>query len=196
MDVINSYFKNLVFTKVDEKQGFIIYGAGVASGLGGGSKRYVLLFVPSHLAFTNRGRITDLPWQNLQTRQLTYSYRMKSQHWALQRDTSDFILEVKERHKNYSSYACRDLPFEILLLHDPQKKTLYQYRNRLTLAAALGMFNTVVNYVGETAPLMYMNTPDVAPPPVRQVPDRLPHFGNWFGSQSETNEIDDSYELL
>lgn len=147
MDLINFYFKDLVFTKVVEnKEGFAIYGAGISSGIGGGKKRYVLLFVPVSLAVRKQGKIQDLSWKNLQTRTLEESYKLKSQRWLMPKEVPDFLLSVKTRTKKYSTYVCDEIPFEILLLHNPRKKTEYQYRNKLTLSAAIDMFETIINY--------------------------------------------------
>jgi len=216
MDVFNSYFKDLVFTRVDEKQGFVIYGAGIATGLGGGHKRYVLLFVPNHLAFKTQSQISELPWQNLQTRDLTYSYRLKNQPWLMPRDAPDVLLEVRSRNKQYSTYGSSELPFEILLLHDSKKKTIYQYNNKIMLSAAINTFNGVFNYIGEIPSLLHTAGPAAAPPPVNPPPPQnpgvlqslnVPSIGNWFraGGDAEytssvpsdtPGDLDDSYELL
>lgn len=216
MDAFNSYFKDLIFTRVDEKQGFVVYGAGIATGLGGGYMHYVLLFVPSHLAFKTQSRINELPWQNLQTRNLTYSYRLKSQPWVMPRDIPDVLLEVKSRNKQYSTYISDDIPFEILLLHDSKKKTIYQYNNKINLSAAINTFNGVFNYIGEVPSILHTIGPATAPPPVNPPPVQnpgmlqslnVPSIGNWFraGGDAEytskvsadsTSNLDDSYELL
>ena len=182
-DILNSYFKTLIFTKIEEKEGFTVYGAGISSGLGAGKQRYILLFVPQHLATKNRAKINELQWKNLQTRELQYSYNMRKQAWKMDRDAKDIILEVKDRNKKYSTYIASGgeyFPFEILLLHNPKKKTIFQYRNRLTLSAAIEMFNSVFNYIGEN-----INTPSV---------------NNWFETSlpySPSNaSFDDTFELL
>lgn len=178
MEVINSYFKNLIFSKVDEKEGFVIYGVCVTSGLGGGTKRYVLLFVPKHLAFKPKARIHELAWQNLQTRELAYSYKLPQQRWTRPRDAYDEEIFVKDRNTKHSLYSC-SLPFEILLLHTPKKKTIYQYRNKLAISSALETFNAIFNYVGETSPFL------LRPPENINMP-----------SSSYVAQGDDAFELL
>lgn len=214
MEIFNACFKDLVFTRVDEKQGFVIYGAGIATGLGGGHSRYVLLFVPVHLAFKNQARIYDLPWQNLQTRNLAYSYRLKSQQWVLTRDIPDVLLEIRQRDKSYSTYAAEGFPFEVLLLHDPKKKTIYQYHNKIMLDAAISTFDAVFNYIGEVHSLLHTSGPAMAPPPVNNpslMPsamsstiDQIPSIKNWFRaggdanytSSVDTQNTDDSFEFV
>jgi hypothetical protein len=155
MDLLNSYFSNLVFSRIEEKEGFVMYGACIATGLGGGKRRYILLFVPNYLAVKNKSRIGNLKWQNLQSREITHSYDLPMQQWSIKRDAKDILLEVEKREKDSSSYKVStdnqidiDFPFEILLLHDPKKKTKFQYRNRLTLTGAIELFNCVFNYTG------------------------------------------------
>ena len=155
MEIFNACFKNLVFTRVDEKQGYVIYGASIATGLAGGHKQYVLLFVPSHLTFKTQARIHELPWQNLQTRNLIYSYRLKEQSWVLPRNIPNILLEIRSRNKQYSTYSAVGFPFEILLLHKPKKKTIYQYHNKIMLAAVISTFSAVFNYIGETPSLLH-----------------------------------------
>lgn len=161
MDLLNEYIKTLIFTRVDDKQGYAIYGAGIAGMFGGGKQRYILLFVPIHLATTNQARASDLPWQNLQTRNLTYSYRLKKQSWNPPQELPNPQFQVTERNNKYSIYhGPEGFPFEVLLLHDPKKKTKYQYHNHLSLYGVLETFNSVVNYIGEPqTPIGHQNQP-------------------------------------
>lgn len=172
MEYINAYFKDLIFTKVvDNKEGYAIYGAGISSGIGGGKMRYVLLFVPVEESYRKRGKIEELRWKNLQTRALGDSYKLKPQRWNIPRDVPDFLLSVQTRSKNYSTYTNPEIPFEILLLHNPRKKTEYQYRNKLMLSAAIDMFETIINYkqpevrypfVPPPSQITYHSTPDTS----------------------------------
>ena len=198
MEIFNKYFENLVFTRIEEKQGFVIYGAGIAAMFGAGMQRYILLFIPSHLAFKNQAKISELSWQNLQTRSLAYSYKLKAQSWNMARDVPDILLNVAERNKNYSTYKGNDFPFEILLLHDPKKKTSYQYHNKIMISAAVETFNAVFNYIGKSSPLLYTSGPEEAPLPVNLPPQtQNPIFplNNWFRTSDQTG-LDDSFELL
>ena len=218
MELFNECFKDLVFTRVDEKMDYVIYVAGISTGLGAGVQRYILLFVPKHLAFANQSRIEDLQWQNLQTRQLSYSYRLKKQPWAIPREFKDILLSIKDRKKAHSVYTAADdrFPFEILLLHDAKKKTSFQYHNKLTLTAAIDTFNAVFNYTGEMSQPMYAPGPMMGQSPANMLnpqygsntPAALPNIKNWFraGGDAEYTTstdfagsdkgLDDSFELL
>lgn len=161
MEIFNEYFGNLVFTQVDHKQNYVIYGAGVAAMFGGGSKRYVLLFVPSIYAHKKSARISELHWDNLQTRTFVGSYRLKNQEWVMPRHKDDVLLKVVDRTEKYSMYKAPNFPFEILLLHDPKKKTKYQYHNTLNLSAAVETFKAIINYKEDPQPVSY--TPPYTP---------------------------------
>nr|QBK86539.1 MAG: uncharacterized protein LCMAC102_03340 [Marseillevirus LCMAC102] len=189
MEIFNKYFENLVFTRVEEKEGFVIYGAGIAAMFGAGVQRYILLFIPSRLAFKNQAKISELSWQNLQTRSLTYSYKLKAQPWNIDRDGPDILLNVIDRTKNYSAYKGNDFPFEILLLHDPKKKTPYQHYSKITLSAAVETFNAVFNYIGKSPPLLYTSEPEKV-----QIQNPILPLNNWFQTLNQTD--DDSFELL
>jgi hypothetical protein len=150
MELLSKYLETLQFTRVEDKQGYAIYGAGIAGMFGAGKQRYILLFVPSHLATTNQARASELPWQNLQTRNLHYSYRLKKQSWNPPQELPNPQFRVMERKDKNSTYlGPPDFPFEVLLLHDPKKKTKYQYNNNLSLYGVLESFNSVFNYIGE-----------------------------------------------
>ena len=149
MEIFNQYFGKLIFTQVDQKGEYVIYGAGIAAMFGGGSKRYVLLFVPQQYAYQRQARISDLRWDNIQTRTFTGSYRLKNQEWVPPRHKADVLLSIVDRNKHHSLYKAPGFPFEVLMLHDPKKKTIYQYHNRLNVSAALEAFNTVINFKEE-----------------------------------------------
>lgn len=156
MDVFIPYFKNLTFTRIDEKQGYALYAAMIDSLLQNGSQRYVILFVPAHLAIKTHAKIHELPWQNLQTRTLVNSYRLRKQAWQSKRGLPDFEFEAISRDKNYTVYrGPSNFPFEVLMIHNPKKKTTYQYNNRMMLSSMLENFNSIFNYIGHTSPMDY-----------------------------------------
>lgn len=155
--IVNKYFENLVFTRLDKKstgdQDFFIYAAAIAGRFEDGTDRYVLLMVPSHLAVLARGKIHDLSWDNLQTRRIVLSQgkNLPKQSWKPSRDLPDVVLEVVQREETNSMYRARDFqnfPFDVLLLHNPIKKTKYQYRDRVTLSSCLESFSSSIVYRG------------------------------------------------
>lgn len=178
MDLINKYFTGLTFTRIDEKgtpdgTHFAVYGAGIAGMFGDGNALYVLLFVPAHLAVQTKGSISELPWENLQTRRLKYGYPLRKQSWKPPRNLPDPIFQVTERTAGYTSYhGPQGFPFEVILLHDPRKKTKYQYYNKITLSSALETFSSSFTYRGQVSPMEYTS-----------------------GAVTQ-NDFDDSFELI
>lgn len=147
MELINYYFSRLTFTQVDEKDNFVVYGACVASGLGGGRKRYILLFVPMRYRGARQIRIDEVRWSCLQTRELEGSYRLKSQQWTIPHEGEEYRFDIGRRTTGESIYYCHDLPsLKVSLLHDPRKKTKYQYHNRLLLKAMICLFRCVITF--------------------------------------------------
>jgi len=180
MDILNKYFEKLRFTRVDEKQTptgqrFAVYGAGIEGLFGDGRARYVLLFVPAHLAIKTQAHIHELPWETLQTRSLHYSYRLKGQPWH-PRNLPDPTLVITRREKTHSTYyGPQNFPFEVLLLHDSRKKTHLQYYDKMRVSAALETFASVFVYRGQVSPMEYTNDSPPGVPP---------------------SEFDDSFELI
>ncbi|MDB4769532.1 hypothetical protein OAG24_01065 [bacterium] len=153
MEILNQYFETLIFTKVDSKEGFFVYAAKIYVSYGGGLERYILLFVPLEFAPGNKAKIYDLRWKNLQTRELKGSYRLKSQRWRVPDVKADFLLKIKNRYDTYSTFEVENninnFSFEILLLHNPKKKTIYQYNNHVMLSSAIESFSSIFNYTGD-----------------------------------------------
>jgi hypothetical protein len=145
MEIINAYFGDLLFIKVEKKENFTIYAAAITSSYGDGKKQYALAFVLSHLAILDKGYLRDLHWQNLQTRTLTNGYKLPSQRWIIARHLPTPMFDIIERNEAKSKYKCESEPLEMILLHDPKKKTPYQYHNRMNLMAALVTFKCVIS---------------------------------------------------
>nr|QBK85543.1 MAG: uncharacterized protein LCMAC101_01300 [Marseillevirus LCMAC101] len=194
MDILNKYLEKLQFKRVEDKGGYAIYGAGIAGMFGAGKQRYILLFVPSHLAIPQRARASELPWKNLQTRNLQYSYNLKKQSWNPPKELPNPQFQVVERGNKYSSYVGPpDIPFEVLLLHDLKKKTKYQYHNHLSLYGVLESFSSVFNYIGEPRTTPIYHTPAL-PPLVNNLPQSFTPYSNGQGSGGEV--VNDQFDLL
>jgi hypothetical protein len=147
MDIINSCFRDITFTKVEAKERFAIYAAAVTSSYGDGRKQYILAFVPEHLAIQDVAYIFDLRWENIQTRTLKNGYKIQPQRWTLPRDIPNFMFELVERTQDKSKYRSGGHPLELVLLHDPKKTSSYQYHNRMNLLACLITFRCVISII-------------------------------------------------
>lgn len=146
MDIINKYFANIVFFKVEPKEGFAIYAAAVRSAFGDGKKNYVLALVPEQVAIISKGYLYELQWQNLQTRLLTHGYNIPIQHWEIPRNLPLPMFALLERRETFSKYVSEEPShsLEMILLHDQKKRSTYQYHNRVNIVAALSTFRCVI----------------------------------------------------
>lgn len=178
MDVLNQYFASLVFFKAEYKEDFTLYAAAVASSYGDGKKQYVLLLVPSHMAILDKARIGDLHWSSLQTRILANGYnRLPAQRWNIPRGLPISMFQMIDRNAERSKYRCEDDPkLEMILLHDPKKKSAYQFTSNINIIAALTSFKCVLNIMeAPTAPIPPI--PPINPlniPTRGKVPENIP----------------------
>jgi hypothetical protein len=196
MDLINAYFQDLIFSFVETKQGYAIYAVKISGRFGAGIGRYIILFVPSTLSGPKKARIHELPWWNLQTRELRYSYRIPEQRWTIRTDLIDPIFTVRDRNKSQTIYGTSeiDFPFDIILLHQTKKNTKYQYRTRMSLTAIFETYSSLFNYVGSRSPVEF-TTPSTLPPLVNSISSYTLPFSMPFSSNSN-EEIDDSFEVI
>ena len=158
MDLINNQFKTLVFYKEDDKDGYVIYAAAIQSQTID-SDRYVLLFVPSHLATEKKAKISSLNWVNLQTREIKDSdYKSPKQVWNS--DENSVELNAILRDSKKTVYSSRYLPeFEFIALNDPKKKNKFQHYATLNLGSFLSTFRAVVG-IKESPPINSTITQD------------------------------------
>lgn len=157
MDIINHYLDDLIFIKVDRREDYAIYAAAINSSLGNGKKQYIIISVPNHIALKERSKIVDLvDWKSVQTRTLTNGYKIQSQNWRMPRSNVPIpMFNMSNRTQTYTKYTLEEHPeVEMVLLHDPKKKSNLQYYNRINLVAALATFNCVIS----------LNTPTVMHP--------------------------------
>lgn len=147
MELINEYFKNVEFIKVGNKDNYSVYAAKFKNMTMSDKKDYVLLFVPSHLGILSKSTIDKLHWVNIQTRQLNQStYPMLNNNngftWNYSKDIPNPVFNIVERSFKTSVYESPLLPdIKLELIHDPMKKTIYQYYSKMTLLAALSTMN-------------------------------------------------------
>ena len=167
MNTLNRYFRGLIFDRVSEKKGYAIYAAAIHSFIGGDKQRYILAFVPSHLAIKSSAKLRELPWKNLQMRLCPkHTYNTKQQEWVLNHKLENLTLTVKDRNKHHTTYIVDTGEFEALLLHNPKNKSMYQYPQHINIHWAIDQFNTSFTYTGITDPLEYTSIPvDTIPLP-------------------------------
>jgi len=188
MEIINDYFSTLIFSKVDIKNDFCVYAAGIYTGLAGEAKRYIFIFVHESKAFKQKGKIYEFEWVSIQTRELTGSYRLNKQYWKIDRDLPDLKLSVVNRGQDKSIYSFNDPSLYFLkceLIHNQKKKTIYQYHNKITLSGAIETFNMVISLIPSKMPRYPKNN--------HSQQNTVPHT---YIKNDLDDSLDDSFEIL
>nr|WRK65198.1 hypothetical protein MarFTME_153 [Marseillevirus futianmevirus] len=146
MDPMNSYFQSLQFYLVEQKQvsgvNYSVYAAKISSMLADG-QRYVFLFVPSSMSDVSKSHISMLNWESLQTRTLQKNYDIPLQKLEFSRNKQD-QLHVTKRTATATYYASPSVYADFVLLHNPKKKSVEQFPDRLSVSQALATFSCVV----------------------------------------------------
>jgi hypothetical protein len=150
---VNLFFGKIVLVKVEHKENFTIYAASLSSSYGDGRKQYLLAFIPSHLAIRDSAYLSDLDWQNVQTRLLTTGYSIPSQRWELPRDVPIPMFNLVNRTDTKTQYTSEDRQLEMVMIHDPKKKSQFQYHSRINLVAALTSFRCVISIDNSPIPV-------------------------------------------
>lgn len=146
MDLVNSVFKDLTFTRVDSKAGYYVYAAGISlGGLAISGNRYAFVYVPMYHECPDKGSIYSLPWVCVSTRLLQDSYPMKKQEFKCNLPMNhDPHCHLVERTKTSTIYNQPENNLEVTLLHDPKKKSIYQYHNKIHLSYAIETYNCII----------------------------------------------------
>jgi hypothetical protein len=163
MELVNPFFKDLVFTKVEPKEGFTIYAAAVSATLGDGKKQYVLVLVPTHMAIVDQAHIHELHWHNVQTRYLQNGYRLAPQRFAVPKGIPLLMFHITRREVSRSTYVAEDnVPLQMDLLHDPKKKSVHQYYDKMNIVGALMTFRCSISVANPIA-VSLSNLPSSVP---------------------------------
>lgn len=179
MDIINSCFDGIVLVKVENKENFSIYAASLNSSYGDGKKQYLIVFVPSHLAILDKAYLKDLEWENIQTRILDNGYRlpngksMPKQAWIVPKGIMNFMFKSRARDSSKTKYVAEGYPLDMILIHDPKKKGIYQYHDNINLIAALLTFRCVISNVplhNKEVPISMVKPVDTDLIPIRDKP--------------------------
>lgn len=202
--MMNKFFRNLSFKRVNDKDGFALYAACISAGLEGGYKRYILLYVPlSQITndTSSYGYVHSLNWKIIQTRTLYRApYKIPPQAWKLDKKIGDMMLKNTERTDKFSSYkleACTDLrknqQYEIVLLHDEKKKTKFQYHNKMTLTSAIETFQMIFTVID--TPYQHVGAPYQPQPNLYEQPHQPHqlHYGGGHPHPPPNPVIDNGY---
>ena len=143
MDLVNLYFADIIFTKIEVNDTHTLY----AALLNQGHNKFVIAVVPNHLAIFKTSLLKDLWYESLQTRVTTrYTNTLKSQHWRPPRGIENPLFHEFERYPDRVKYIADGHAMEMTLLNDPKKKGSYQYSKNYNFLAGLLSFHCVITF--------------------------------------------------
>ena len=201
-EILNKYFGHLTFTCIDQKGNYMLYAAGL-SGFSDGTRRYVFIFILPQYSegLHHKTKLWGLMnWENIQTRTIKNGYPLKEQAWRQPR-IDKFIelpLQIISRSNRQTNY---NIPYpeydnlEIELLHNPKKKSKYQYPDHYTLSGALDTFYCNITRINIT-PLdnsTYMNPPQLHNPSTINPP---PYQPEQFAPPLNNSTMNNDYEII
>ena len=149
-DYISGLFSKLTFTKIEHKNEFAIYSAKIRESC------FVLVFVPSHLAFSTSASINELHWTSIQTRSNITDKRYTNQRYQNVRfpiEGPTFkILATTEGYTTFGEISESEewSEFELILINT--KKTRFQYNNKMKIDSLLETYNCIIKYTPIVVP--------------------------------------------
>lgn len=158
-EVINFIFQNLVFFNVGIKNNIQMYACRLPTSFSNGKRCFVLAFVTSPTRDVARARLSDLHWKAVATRtlgedEITDDYlRLVEQKWEIPPPSTGVNLPMTlvERADRTTKYKLAD-ETEVLLLHDIEKNTRFQYSGTMRLIQALLTMKCIVTPYEPRAP--------------------------------------------
>jgi hypothetical protein len=168
-NIIAQYYDNLTFYKVDiqtdgNANPFAIYACKLDNMLADGNFSYIFAFVPIQYSYYEKAKISELQWQNLQTRHVKDfilssggKLRLNPQTFRPIKipsnlDPTFIVTSRNAKSSKYTSEICNLQDgncFDLELLNDPKKKSMFQYYNKLSLTTALETFNCCISRVSK-----------------------------------------------
>jgi hypothetical protein len=205
MEILNNYFEGLTFKYIEEKQSYAIYAASIYGLLSATQQRYVFAFVPKHSLPTSTHslvKLSALPWKNLQTRICEQEkYKIQPQTWKAPTTTNNINFSVKLRGQDYSTFNfdasnsnISSFPYEVTMIHNHKKKSVYQYPNNMNLDWAIDQFQTIFNFIETVIPEnFYPKLEEYIPNAVSHIPNNLPHpLQSWINKTSNNSNYNNS----
>lgn len=142
------YFDNPVMIKIKDVNGYSMYMRKTHCLL---SKecRYLIAFVKEdQMPPKSQERLVDLDWVSFQTRTLPDQHDIPSHAYHPRADGPlSAKIERTSKTDDSSTYTCKDLPINVVLLNT--KKGVNDYQNQGSVIAALETYNTIICVTNE-----------------------------------------------
>ncbi|HSA76321.1 MAG TPA: hypothetical protein VLE02_02130 [Nitrosarchaeum sp.] len=142
-DIINSHISTLIFQlkNPNNEDEYYKYYALINS-MYGDKKSYVILFVKKDRFITVPKTIKakNVEWDAVRTMYININLGLSPQRWAPS-VCNDPLFQIAERNEHLSRYTFGNE--NIQLIHNPLKKTVFQYPNTISLSGALETFSFI-----------------------------------------------------
>ncbi len=145
---LDIYFNHPIMFKTKDTNDYSVYMCKLYCLLSKHCRYIIAIVLNDGHPLKTQQKLKNLKWVSLQTRTLKDQHDLPSHNY--QPSKSNFInkniirVEISDKK---STYKCKDLPIEILLLHKQEKDHNTEYQNDGTVVAALETFETIINLV-------------------------------------------------
>lgn len=149
----NNTLYPLIFTKIDNRPQFSMYGARIRSYLGDGNKYILLLTEPDAVPIGNNYGIKDIGWFAIQSRTLYDDFGLTEQEFTIPRDSPlSSRCHIRERLDDRSVYMVEQFPLMVELIHKPELQNKFQYPDTVKLSECIGSFMCSVKFIAYPQP--------------------------------------------
>jgi hypothetical protein len=138
------YFGDIQLKRTKQENGYDIYTCKTRSGLL--YTHYIYVITQTKPYNKEYMTLNSLDWVCLQTRKTEEYLSVPDNTYLIdehKKQALPDILTVKDRQKEFSSYLA-PLPINIKLLHDPKRKTIYQYPDSIKLYQAIETYDCII----------------------------------------------------
>ena len=138
------YFDNPTMYKIKDINNYSMYFCKIHCLLNN-NYRYIIVFVfNDNEPIMNQQRLSQLKWENLQTRTLEDHHDLPQHKYQPTRNSKLYTpINRIIKDKDKSVYSCDKLPLQITLLHN--KGGANQYQDQGNVITALETYNTLIN---------------------------------------------------
>lgn len=138
------YFGDIQFKRIKQDQGYDIYACKTRTGLL--YIHYIYVIAQSRPHYKDYMTLNALDWDSLQTRKTEDVLSVPDNTYLIDDKKKQALpdtLNIKDRQKEFSSYIT-PLPISIKILHDPKRKTVYQYPDSMKLYQAIETYDCII----------------------------------------------------
>lgn len=135
-EALVKYYDNILFTLVKHEGYYSVYAAKIGT-LVGSDDKFIFVVIPQHMSIKQTAKLSELYWVNFQTRHGIDLYKNLPKQFLLRENYPQISFSIVNRENDKSTYQNSKIPVELILTHNPKKRTIYQFNDNITLGFAL-----------------------------------------------------------